>query len=405
MKIVQINAVCNYGSTGRTTLELSKYLTNNNIENYVFYGNGYSDYPPAKRLNTDFGVKLHGLMSRLMGRQGYFSFLHTQKIIKELKTINPDIVHLRNLHGNFIHLNMLLKYLGKNKIATVISLHDCWFYTGHCTHYITENCEKWKTGCYNCPRKKNDNPSWFFDQSKSVWKDRVKYFGKINKLGVIGVSDWVTNEAKQSFLSKNAKFKRIYNWIDTSVFYPRNNKDEICEKYNLPKEKYKVILVAGRWNKGSEKYNDLKELLKLIDNDVQVILVGGYNSDEYLGENVSLVGYINNTNELAELYSVADVYVHLSHADTFGKVVAEALACGTPAIVYNTTALPELVNKECGYVAPCGDTQAVFDALNKIKKNGKSFYSKSCADFASENFEKETLIESTLDFYSVLLNN
>ena len=133
MKVVQINAVCNYGSTGRTVLELSKYLTNNNIENYVFYGNGHSDYPLAKRLNTDFGLKVHALLSRLTGKQGYFSFLHTKRIIKELKKIKPDIVHLRNLHGNFIHLNMLLKYLGKNDVATVVSLHDCWFYTGHCT--------------------------------------------------------------------------------------------------------------------------------------------------------------------------------------------------------------------------------------------------------------------------------
>lgn len=400
MKVVQINAVCGYGSTGRICAEISEYMKND-IENYIFFANGQSKHFAAKRLNSNLDIKLHGLMSRITGLQGYFSRGHTKKIISELKRIKPDIVHLHNLHGNFIHLNMLLDYLAENDIATVITLHDCWFFTGKCMHYKMVNCYKWQTGCYKCPQLKNGNRSWFFDRTKKMWKDKKEHFEKIPRLAVIGTSEWVTDEANKSFL-KNAKIvKRIYNWIDTNVFCPK--KTNIKGKYGIPENNFLILLVAAGWKESSGKFNDVIKLSNLIDESMHIVVVGNGLNELKSYKNITKIDYIGDTDELAEIYSVADVYVHVSREDTFGKVIAESLSCGTPAIVYNSTGLPELISKNCGYVVPCENVEAIYDKIKLVKEKGKAFYSESCVKFVRENFEKNKLIGETIVLYKEIV--
>ena len=400
MKVIQINAVYGSGSTGRICAELSEYMNKHNIENYVFYGSGRTEYKFAKRFNSDFDMKVHALLSRVTGKQSYFSRIATHKMIREMNRIKPDVVHLHNLHGNYINLKMLLKYLAKKDIATVVTLHDCWFMTGKCTHYTMEKCYKWQTGCHNCTKLKYDNKSWFFDRTPKMWKDKKYLFEKIPCLGVIGVSDWITNEGKKSIL-KNAKIiKRIYNWIDTDVFCP---KDSVSDKHFIPENKFTIITASAGWNKNTDKFNDILKLSSLIDEDMQIIMIGGGLENEELPENIIKIGYVNDINELAKQYSCADVFVHVSREDTFGKVVAEAIACGIPAVVYNSTGLPELVQSGCGYVVECGDIDAVYEKIKLVRDNTKSAYKQNCVDFVRQKFEKNTLINETVELYKDLL--
>jgi len=401
MKVVQINAVCGYGSTGRICAEISEYIKND-IENYIFFGNGESKHFSAKRLNSDFDVKIHGLLSRLTGKQGYFSFCHTNKIIRELEKIQPDIVHLHNLHGNYVNFNRLLNYLSKKDIATVVTLHDCWFFTGKCTHYTVDNCYKWQTGCNDCPSLKKDNPSWFFDRTKKMWNDKKKHFEAVPRLAVIGTSQWVTDEAKKSFLKNSKILKRIYNWIDTDVFKPQNT--NIKGKYGIPENKFLILSVSASWNENSNKFKDVLKLSKMINNSMHILMVGNGLGSCSLPENITRINYIGDTDELATIYSSADVYVHVSREDTFGKVIAESLACGTPAIVYDSTGLPELIGDNCGYAVPCGNVNEIFKKINEIKKNGKSFYSNSCVKFSKQNFNKNELIKETIELYEKIIS-
>lgn len=400
MKVVQINAVCGYGSTGRICAEISEYIKND-IENYIFFGNGKSKHFVARRLNSDLDVRVHGLLSRLFGKQAYFSEAHTNKIIKELQRIQPDIVHLHNLHGNYIHLNNLLDYLAKTDIATVITLHDCWFFTGKCTHYTSDMCYKWKTGCYNCPSLKKDNPSWFFDRTKTMWEDKKKHFEAIPRLAVIGTSQWVTDEAKKSFLSNAKILKRIYNWIDTGVFKPQNI--DIRGKYNIPDNKFLILVVSATWNENSKKFKDVIKLSEIIDKNMHILMVGNGAEKYFLPKNITKISYVGDTEELASIYSSSDVYVHVSREDTFGKVIAESLACGTPAIVYNSTGLPELIGDNCGYVVPCEDVDAILSKIRIIKEKGKENYSQACINFAKNNFDKDNLINETIELYKEVL--
>lgn len=396
MKVVQINAIYGGGSTGRTAKELSQSLTQNGIENLVI---STSDLRCDNHVRVGCKVedKLHALLARVLGYDSHYSYFSTKKIIKTIKNYSPDVVHLRNLHANYVNLPKLLKYLSKNDIATVITLHDCWFFTGKCTHYTAQKCTKWQTECQNCSQLKKDIPSLFFDRTKKQYKEKKEGFLSIPRLGVVGVSDWITNEAKKSFLKDAKILKRIYNWIDLDVFYPRD-----IENKN---DKFTVLCIGAGWNESSSKLKDLIKLAKILPSDMEILLAGSVSDAVKLPSNVKKVGYISSTDELAKLYSKADVYVHLSKEDTFGKVIAEAMACGTPAIVYNSTACPELIGEGCGYVVEPSDLDKVVEKLKEIKTNGKNFYSKNCEKFVKSNFEKEKLINETIKLYENICEN
>ncbi|OUQ79824.1 glycosyltransferase [Flavonifractor sp. An100] len=401
MKIVQINAVYQTGSTGRIAMELHRALMDLGQESYVFTSDGNCIDANVFPLGSKLDHKAHALFSRLSGEQGYFSAGATKALLRELDRLVPDVVHLHNLHGNYIHLPMLLNYLGGKNIATVITLHDCWFFTGKCTHYTIQGCQRWQTGCYGCPRIKNDNASWFFDRTPKMWSDKKKLFTAIPRLGVIGVSDWITNEAKKSFLQHAAVIRRIYNWIDIDRFYPQNT--DIRQKYQIPDEKLLILCIGGGWNEHSSKYQDLIGLSRLLPENMHILLAGAVNSSSPLPSNITSVGYVHGLEELAQVYSAADVYIHLSKEDTFGKVIAEAMACGTPAIVYDSTACPEIVGQNCGYIVPVGDLSQIYHFVCEIGEKGKSFYSASCRDFVEKRFKKEELIADTVGLYQTLI--
>ena len=199
MKVLQINAVYNLSSTGRTTTELHLAMLNKGIDSYVAYSK--TNKPGDARLyhiGSPLDVKLHGLFSRISGEQAYFSHIATKKLIKHIDAVSPDVVHLRNLHGNYINFPMLMDYLAKKDIAVVVTFHDFWFITGKCVHFTESRCDKWQYGCGNCPNLKDGNPTWFFDRTEKLLRDKTELFGEINRLALIGVSNYVTNEVKKS---------------------------------------------------------------------------------------------------------------------------------------------------------------------------------------------------------------
>jgi len=397
MKVLQINAVYGFSSTGRTTAEIDEALKLAGIKSLVATTETSIKRDDIYLVGTVLERKIHALLSRVMGMQGYFSRFATYRLIKRIKKENPDVIHLRNLHANYINMPVLFKHIKKNDIATVVTLHDCWTFTGKCTHYHECGCYKWIDGCHNCPLLKKDNVSWFFDRTKKMWQDKKKWFSDIPRLAVIGVSDWITNEAKKSFLKDGKIVKRIYNWIDLNVFYPRNA--DLYEKYGISKDKFLILCISAGWTEDSPKYKDLCKLSSMLAENEVILLAGKTEEGLHLPQNIIPIGYINGVNDLAQMYSFADVYVHLSREDTFGKVIAEAMACGTPAVVYNSTACPELIGPGCGYVVEKGDVDGVYSAITNINKHGKQAYMDSCVSFAKNNFDKQALIEEMTAVY------
>lgn len=400
MRVLQINTVYGVKSTGRTCLETAKALRKHGHECYTAYGVGKSDDENTYKIGSEIDYYTHNILSRVTGMQGYYSVSATKGLINYINKISPDIIHLRNLHGNYLNLPLLFQHLNEINIPVVLNLHDCWAFTGKCAYYSDIECYKWKTECNKCPVLKQYPKSLFFDKTNKLHNDKRKWFEVLENLTIVGVSDWISNQARMSFLS-NRNIVTIYNWINRDVFKPYN-KTSFHNKYGIDGEKFIVLGVSASWTKGTARYEDFIKLSKLLDDKIQIVLVGETNEKEF-PDNITHIPFVNDTEELAKLYAFSDVYVHLSTEDTFGKVVAEAMACGTPAVVYNATALPELVEEGCGYVVNPRDVRGISNAIREIERNGKAFYSSNCVKNVRDKFDYTQNIKELLSLYESIL--
>lgn len=403
MKVLQINAVYGAGSTGRMTKELHEYMLQRGIDSYVACSNGIelSDLRQI-HIGNAVDVKLHSLLSRVTGFQGYYSKRATVELLKKIEDLKPDIVQLGNLHSNYVNVKMLLDYLGKHNIATVIVLHDCWFYTGKCTHYTVDMCNKWKNQCGNCPRLKKDIPSWFFDLTAKMLEDKSICFKNIKKLAVIGVSEWIAAEARKSILKDATIIKCIYNWIDTDIFKPDYIRaSKIRKKLRL--EDKKVILgVSNIWS-DAKGLKTFLELSKLLDKSESILLVGNAEGVD-LPKNIINIPPTGHVEELVGYYTLADVFLQLSLEETFGKVVVEAMSCGTPVITVDSTANPELISDMEGYICKVSDVADIKKKIDLINTSPLDKQRTLCREYVKNKFGMKEQMEKYIALYKDLLN-
>lgn len=346
MKVVQINCSA-FGSTGNIVRLIHTKLLKEGHESYVFYGIGNSKEKNLFRIGNDVELHIHAILSRNRGKQGYYSFLPTYQLIRKIGKLNPDIIHLHNLHGSYLNLPILFGYLKKTNIQILITLHDCWLFTGKCPHFTAVGCEKWRYTCGECPQLER-YPRSKLDTTKKCLLDKKKWLsGFENRLQIVTVSNWLKDTAQRSFL-KNYPMQTIHNGINCAMFH-RIDDVEIRKKYQL-ENKFIILGVSSNWNeeKGFEEFLQLSE--KLCD-DEMIILVGLTEKQiMMLPPKIMGIAKTENQTELAKLYSAADVFLNTSKEETFGMVTAEAMACGTPVIVYDSTACSEIVSDECGCI-------------------------------------------------------
>lgn len=397
MKVLFINTVCGRGSTGRIIRDIDCLLRENGDESLTLYGRYEApEDMNAIRVETDLGNKIHVLWTRLFDRQGFASKKATQKMISAIEDYNPDVIHLHNLHGYYLNLPLLFKYLAKKDIPVVWTFHDCWAYTGHCVYSDFIGCEKWKTECFECPKKKTYPESWVLDSSRKNYKDKKKLFTSLKNLTIVTVSDWLKGEAEKSFMGKYP-VKRIYNGIDRTVFKP--SESNIREKLGVG-DKFLMLGVADKWSErtGDNYFYRLAEELKP---DEAIIMIG-FKKEELQGvpKNIIALERTDSVEELAQLYTTADVVLNPSYEQTFGLVTAEAMCCGTPVIVLDATASPELVDNSCGLVVPKGDYEAFKQAIKKLRAN--PLKAEDCVK-RTDLFDKTTNYKDYVELYHQLV--
>lgn len=378
MKIAQINVTCGTGSTGTICVEISKVLEKNGIENYILYSNGKSDYINSIKYADEKYIKVQALYSRLNGRYGFNSRLATIRLIKELEIIKPDIVHLHNLHSHNCNLELLFEFFKRNSIKVFWTFHDCWAFTGYCTHFVAEKCNNWKDGCTNCPQRKKY--SYFFDASKELYQKKKSILQDVD-VTVITPSKWLSKLVEESFFN-NCAIEVIYNGIDLSVFKPTQS--NFREKYNIGKDKKIVLGVSYIWNykKGLDTFIKLAE--QLDSKEYQIVLVGTNSKvEKRLPKNIISIRKTNNKNDLAKIYTAADVFVNPTREEVLGLVNIEALACGTPVITYNTGGSPECIDDTCGYVVEVDNIDKLKKSIIKIAEE-KPFSSENTIKYASQ---------------------
>lgn len=363
MRVLEINTVCGSGSTGRICTDLAQLLEQRGDACQIGYARGH--VPPqaqkyAHCIGTAWDYRLHGVETRLFDTHGFGSRRATREFLKWAAEWKPDVVHLHNLHGYYLQVEELFSFLKEKDLPVVWTLHDCWPFTGHCSHFSAVGCTQWQAGCRNCALLREYPACYGFSSVSRNYARKKAAFTGVKNLTLVTPSRWLADLTRQSFL-KDYPIQVIPNGIDLTQFHPVSS--DIRSRLGIPAEKKLVLGVAGVWTEKKGLY-DFFQLANLLGDSAQVLLVGlSEKQKRALPGNVRGITRTESLQELAELYTAADVYVNLTYEDTFPTTNLEALACGTPVITYRTGGSPESVTDSCGAVAPCGDVPAVVQAI------------------------------------------
>ena len=405
MKILQINSVCGVGSTGRIAVDLHQMLITQNHESQIVYGRGYAPSSlEAIKISSDFDNKIHGIYTRITDKHGFGSKKATKSLIEIINELDPDLIHLHNVHGYYVNIEYLFNCIRILKKPVVWTLHDCWTFTGHCAYFDFADCTRWKTECHDCPQKGSYPSSKLMDRSRWNYRKKKELFTALDNLTFVTPSRWLEGLVKESYF-KNHHVVTINNGIDLTVFYPRAvdeaGNQAIRDKFDL-KEQYIVLGIASVW----EERKGLKYLLELaekLDRDCRIVIVGiSEKQKSELPKNITGITRTNNVNELAELYSVADVFVNPTLEDNFPTTNLESLACGTPVITFNTGGSPESIDETCGIVVNKGDSEGLRVAVIQMRQGPDR--TEACL-FKAKSFRKEEKFNEYISLYKKVLNS
>lgn len=396
MKVLQINSVCGVGSTGRIATDLYKVMKENGIESKIAFGIGDAENIPqedAFKFGNKFDYYIHNAVSRITDRAGFYSKLNTLKLLKFIKSYEPDIIHIHTIHGYYVNIEILFDFLKEYNKPVIWTLHDCWSFTGHCAHFDLIGCTKWKTRCYNCPIHR-EYPKSFTDNSKYMYNLKKQFFTGVENLTIVTPSQWLADLVKQSFL-KDYTIRVINNGINLDVFKPIEN--DIKIKYQC-ENKYLVLGVAFGWSKkkGLDVFIELAK--RLDENKYKIMLVGtDKNIDKNLPDNIISVHRTQNQYELAKIYSAADLFVNPTREENYPTVNMESLACGTPVLTFNTGGSPEIIDETCGIVVEKDDIDSMYNEIINICEN--NVFTKETCLKKSKEFDKNKKYREYVELY------
>lgn len=397
-KLLQICVEGNTGSTGRLAEAIGNHVLSRGWESYIAFGR----YPrPSSsvliRIGNSLSIILHGLITRVFDKHCLGSKYATIKLVKQIKRIKPDIIHLHHIHGYYINMKVLFDFLSQYNMPVVWTFHDCWSMTGHCTHFTAIGCERWKTQCFECPQTKEYPASLVFDNSKSNFTLKKSLFNSVRQMTVVSVSNWLNNVVGESFM-KNVSRKVIYNGIDINKFHPQCDSELTRTNFRIG-SKFMILGVASPWSE-KKGLGDFIKLSHLIDNDTAIVLVG-LNKEEIsrLPKNIIGIEKTESQEALKNLYASANLFINFSFEETFGLTTAEALACGTPSLVYNTTACPEIVDDKTGFVIDFKDFNRIIEIIKIVKVLGKDHFIGPCRDRAIKLFNLDSCLKSYHSLY------
>lgn len=370
MKILFINSVCGIGSTGRIVTGLAEqYMSEGHICK-ISYGRAVAPdkYDPISyRIGTELQVKKNALMARIFDNEAFNARKETKKFIKWANNYDPDVLWLHNLHGYYINIEILFNWIkSRPHMQVKWTLHDCWAFTGHCSHFTLAGCDKWKTGCSHCPQKGCYPAGLIKDNSKQNYIRKKAAFTGVKNMTLITPSRWLADLVKQSFLGEYP-VEVHHNTIDLNVFKPTPS--DFREKFGLTDKKI-ILGVSSVWAE-SKGLSDFIRLSEMMDDRYAIVLVGvNAKQAKTLPRGITAILRTNNTRELAEIYTAADVFVNLTYEDNYPTVNLESQACGTPCLTYRTGGSVESVTPDC--VVEQGDLQAMLKKIEEITSKGEA---------------------------------
>ena len=394
-KLLQINITSNWGSTGKIAEAINLAAQRKGWECSTAYGRwaNPSQFPTYK-VGNKWDMYAHYFENRIFDREGLSSRRATKALIRHIEELKPDVISLHNIHDHYLNYEMLFRYLNETEIKVVWTFHDCWAFTGHCFHFVTKNCMRWKTGCHDCPLH-HLYPNTILDRSVKNYALKKELFSANKNLAIVACSDWLGDFVKESFL-KDKRIEVIHNGVDLNVFKPNTNLT------NDTNSKFKIIAVSSVWypNKGELDIYKLRTMLS--EDDYEITMVGlSAGQAKNLPAGIRGIQRTQNVQELAQLYSEADVLINPTYEDNFPTVNIEALACGTPVITYRTGGSPEAVDSKTGFVIDQGDLTSMANTI--MWMNDHPLSSEACRKRAEEYFDKDKCFEKYVEMYHALL--
>jgi len=408
-KVLQVNVVCGYGSTGRIAVDLYRMIKESGNNCLIAYGRGEAPAGvQAIKTGSQGDFLAHVAMTRLTDKHGFYSRGASLRLIRKIQEYDPDIIHLHNIHGYYLHMGVLFEYLSKAGKPVVWTLHDCWAFTGHCAHFDYIACDKWKYLCHQCPQKNRYPRSIFLDSSRWNYKRKKELFNSVKNLTLVTPSQWLADLVKDSFLGRHP-VKIINNGIDLAVFKPVAS--DFRKRYNL-ENKFIILGAAGVWDemKGLQAFKEMALALNAAKSrEFGIVLLGiDKNVKKQLPPGILGISHINDPAELAGIYSSADLFCDPTLEDSYPTVVMEALACGTPVLAYHTGGIPEQLGTGCGMTVKRGDVQELVNAVRTMKNRlsypeNRAFVREACRRHAEVHFDKNEKYRQYLDLYDSLL--
>lgn len=399
MKVLQINSVCNTGSTGRICEDIGSILIDKGYDSYIAFGRkARVSSSTVLKIGSTINIWTHGMITALFDRHGFASRAATRQFLDKVASINPEIIHLHNLHGYYINIELLFDFVRRSKIPTVWTLHDSWAYTGHCTYYDSAECDKWMTECSRCPKSRYYPASYVLDQSTSNFRQKKQLYGDLENLFIVTPCEWLSKHVHRSFLNQRS-ISTIYNGIDVQVFSPRQSRP-----ISLTQNTKKIVLgVASSWDQ-RKGLQDFLRLQNLLGERYQTVLVGLTDKQiKGLPQNIIGIKRTESVDELAEYYSAADVFVNPTYQDNFPTTNLEALGCGTPVVTYRTGGSPEALDADTGFVVDKGNMDDLAARIRVVVENGKTAYRRLCRNRAVTHFDKNDRYAQYISLYEQLI--
>ena len=390
-KILQLNVTANWGSTGKIAEGIGEAALKKGWESYIAYGRYMN---PSKsqliKVGNKWDVYAHYAKNRFLDGEGLGSKTPTKQLIKTIQDIEPDIIHLHNIHDHWLNYPVLFEYLATIDTPIVWTFHDCWAFTGGCSYFDIPPCDKWITKCEKCLLRKCK-----IDRSKSQFNKRKELIATLgNRLTIVPVSKWLYDFCSVSILN-SSNIMLIHNGIDV-------NKFSICE--NKTTKKKLILGVANVWSH-RKGLNDFIKLREMLPQKYQIKLVGLTKSQiSKLPDGIDGITKTQNIDELVTLYNRATAFVNPTYADNFPTTNLEALACGTPVITYRTGGSPEAIDEHTGIVVEKGDIQELASSIMEIINNPQRYSSEACRERATTHFNQDTQFGKYIDLYNQLLS-
>ena len=401
MNIVQLNATCKVGSTGKIMSDLNDVICGAGNNGFMVSGYYYEcdnkNLYCASHNNPFWEIRKNLLISRITGTMGYRYINRTKKILQWIDEKDPDVIHLHNIHGDWIHIKSLFDYIKRKKVPVVWTLHDCWTFTGRCSYFELSGCDKWKFQCHDCANKKIYPVTYFFDKSQRMFFDKKEWFAGLENMTIVTPSEWLAGLVRQSFL-KDYPVRVINNGIDLTVFKPTES--DFRERFGLVDKKL-VLGVAFGW--GQRKGLDVfVELSKRLPENYRIILVGtDKHIDAILPKNIISIHRTQNQKNLAEIYTAADVFANPTREENYPTVNMESLACGTPVVTFKTGGSPEILDETCGSIVSRNDIDAMEIEIRRICE--KRAFTKEVCLIRAMSFDKNKRFEEYVKLYENVL--